>query len=253
VGNRSRVASPPTPLPTSVRPARRRALCSAFVLGAVLAVGSRLLVGVVGADGRQRIHYGGPTGHRAAMCRAPRVTGLVLGVAREHAAKAGCSLRLMGAPVQRATMQTISRQSPRPGGHARVITVWVNPLCSGSAARGPGLSEPFVTSGPTELVSGLYLAGGPLRHWSEPRCDARVGTPGAGTITVSNAAGTIVVATQSVTEGKLARIPLAPGAYTLTGTFANATSNGQQIRTRPQIATIPRGETVRQDVVESIP
>jgi len=231
-----------------LRSARTRVLRLAFGLVAALVL-VLLGLGVVGAAGAHRTEP--PV--RAAICRVPRLTGLVLVVARPRAAKAGCTLRLLGAPVERPTVQTIRRQSPRPGRHVRVITVWVNPLCSGSAARGPGLSEPLVTRGPTELVSGFFLDGGPLRHWSEPRCGARRGTPGAGTITVSNAAGTVVVATQSVTDGKFGRIPLAPGTYTLTGTFANAFSNGQRIKTRPQTVTIGRGQTVRQDVVESIP
>jgi hypothetical protein len=36
------------------------------------------------------------------------------------------------------------------------------PLCVQSALPGAPQGEPFVTAGPTELVSGLYLGGGPL-------------------------------------------------------------------------------------------
>ncbi len=102
--------------------------------------------------------------------------------------------------------------------------------------------------GPTELVSGLFLDGGPLRH--APRC--RSGTPWAGTITVTNPAG-MIIASDKVHTGKLARIRLAPGTYAIHGTFANATRNGQPIETEPQTVTITAGETVREDVVANIP
>lgn len=252
MGDASKAASP-APLSTGVCRARRRARYSALGFATVLALGSPPLVGVVGASSQPGVPYPRWTGHAATACRVPRVAEVVVAVARKRASKAGCRLRVLGASVERPTIQTIRRQSPGVGQHARVVTVWVNPLCSGSAAHGPPGGEPVVTPGPTELVSGLYLDGGPHRFWSEPRCGARGGTPGAGTITVRNAASAVVVATQSVTEGKLARIPLAPGMYAITGRFSNAIRNGQPIETRPRIVTISRGETVRQDVVESIP
>jgi hypothetical protein len=69
---------------------------------------------------------------------------------------------------------------------------------------------------------------------------------------VANQAGK-VIASDKVHTGKLARIRLAPGTYTIHGTFADATRNGQPIETEPQTVTITAGETVREDVVANIP
>ncbi len=187
------------------------------------------------------------------MCRVPRLTGLLLRVARQRAARAGCSLRLEGAHVQAPQVQTIRRQSPRGGRHARVVIVWVNPLCGGSALEGPGISEPLVTAGPTELISGLYVVGGPLRLRSEPRCRVQPGVPGAGTITVRNPISGSVVATQTVASGHLATIPLAPGTYSIQGTFGDATINEHPGESFPTTVQIPPGKTVRQDVFLNVP
>lgn len=118
-------------------------------------------------------------------------------------------------------------------------------FCSQSADPGPPRGEPFVKySRATELVSGLYLDGGPLRR--SKRC--RRGEPSPGTITVSDPATAKVVAQVPVSEGHLARIRLAPGTYTITGTFAKAFRNNQRIQTRPRTVTIAAHTTVRQDV-----
>jgi predicted metal-binding membrane protein len=194
-----------------------------------------------------------PTHHMPTTCRVPRLTGLVLSVARERSAKAGCRIRLAGAHVQVPSVQTIRGQSPHDGRHGRVVTVWVNPICNGSAAAGPGMSEPSRSTGPTELVSGLYIVGGPLRLWSEPRCKPRPGEPGAGTVTVRDSANGSIVASQTVTRGHLATIPLTPGTYTIQGTFANATFNGQPGESIPTTVEIQAGKTVRQDVFLSVP
>jgi hypothetical protein len=170
----------------------------------------------------------------------------VLSLARERSAKAGCRIRLAGAHVQVPSLQTIRRRG-------RVVTVWVNPVCSGSAAAGPGISEPLITAGPTELISGLYIVGGPLRLWSEPRCTPRPGESGAGTVTVRDPANGSIVASQTVTRGHLATIPLAPGTYTIQGTFGNATINGQPGEPFPTTVEIQAGKTVRQDVFLNVP
>jgi hypothetical protein len=189
----------------------------------------------------------------ARVCRVPRLTGLVLSVARQRAANAGCLVRLVGAHVKAPGVQTIRRQAPRGGRYGRLITVWVNPVCSGSAAAGPGISEPLLTAGPTELISGLYIVGGPLRLWSEPRCTPHPGEPGAGTVTVRNPANGSIVASETVTRGHLATIPLAPGTYTIQGTFASATVNGQPGESLPTTVEIQAGKTVRQDVFLNVP
>jgi hypothetical protein len=192
-------------------------------------------------------------GAKPHVCRVPRLTELVVSVARERAAKAGCKIRLEGAPVTVAARQTIRRQSPGGGRHGRAVSVWVNPLCYGAGAEGPDVEEPLVTSGPTELITGLYVVGGPLVTWSEPRCKARPGKSGPGTITVREATGGAVVATQSVVRGQLATIPLAPGSYTIQGTFGDATSNGQPSESFPQKVEIEAGKTVRQDAFLDVP
>jgi hypothetical protein len=56
-----------------------------------------------------------------------------------------------------------------------------------------------------------------------------------------------------VTRGQLATIPLAPGAYSIQGTFGDATINehpGESFLTTVQI--LP-GQTVRQDVFLDVP
>jgi hypothetical protein len=189
----------------------------------------------------------------AKVCRFPHLTGLVLTVARERASKAGCNVRVVGAIVERPEIQTIRTQSPSAGHHGRIVTVWLNPLCSGSADWGPPRGEPFLVKGPSELVSGLYLDGGPHRFRSAPRCESLSGIPGAGTITVTNPATGVTVATQGVARGHLARIPLPSGTYTVRGVFGDAISNGQHPRSFPVTVQIPPATTLRQDLVLNIP
>jgi hypothetical protein len=131
------------------------------------------------------------------------------------------------------------------------VTVWLNPLCYREAEYGPGISEPGVTAGPTKLVSGFYLVGGPLRHFSTPHCKLPPPPSGAGTVEVVNANGAIV-ATKTSTRGLFVEIPLPAGSYTIRGTFLDATINGvHPIRTESVV--IPPGHTVRQDFFLSIP
>ncbi len=195
---------------------------------------------------------------RHACRRVPRLIGLSLSAARDRATRAGCKLQAReastGQPIKREpygpqAAQIVVRQTPRAGRAGRTVTIWLKPLCSQSADPGPPAGEPLVKRGPTELISGLYLDGGP--HRFTPRCQP--GTPSPGTITVTSATTGAVVASDSVASGKLATIPLAPGTYTIVGTFGDATSNSQPIGTPPQQVTITAGHTVRQDIVVSIP
>ena len=194
---------------------------------------------------------------RHACPHVPRLVGLSLSAARHRAARAGCKLQVREAgngqiierqSYTRNAAQTVVRQAPRAGRIGRTVTVWLKPLCAQSAEPGPPAGEPFVKSGPPELISGLYLDGGPLRF--VPRCGP--GTPAAGTITVASPTTGTVVASDNVVNGQLATIPLTPGTYTITGTFANAFVNNQPIETLPLQVTIPAGDTVRQDVVANI-
>jgi hypothetical protein len=116
-------------------------------------------------------------------------------------------------------------------------------------APGPPPGEPFVTSGPTELISGLYVAGGPFEVFPG-RC--RKGVPEPGTITVTESTSGITVAHTTVAKGQLAHIALTPGSYTIDGTFSDATINGKPMTSSASV-TIPPARTVRLDVIASIP
>ena len=164
-------------------------------------------------------------------------------------AHSGCSLQLQGAKLERAQTQTIARQRR----HGRVIAVWLNPLCSGMGAEGGPRHEPIRRPGPTVLIAGLYLVGGPHRFRSVPNCEAIEGAPGAGTIIVTNPTTDAVVASQTVSLGHLAMIPLPAGTYSITGLFGDATNNGVHPTSYPRTVEIRPGTTVRQDVYLSIP
>ena len=128
--------------------------------------------------------------------------------------------------------------------------MWLNPFCRGSAAYGPGIAEPAVTPGPTELISGFFLGGGPLVSYSDPGCKRPPAAPGAGTVEVMSASGA-VVASQTSTTGHFVKIPLPAGSYTVRGTFLGATEDGTHPRDTEAVA-IPAGHTVRQDFSLSI-
>ncbi|MGD1059248.1 MAG: hypothetical protein ABR992_17755 [Solirubrobacteraceae bacterium] len=231
---------------------RTRVASSLFGAAAVMLGLALLTAAALGESGHADVHA--RTAHaKSRVCRVPRLTGLVVSVARERAAKAGCGVRLVGTRVTDPHTQTIRRQAPSDGRHGRVVSVWVNPVCYGDGAAGPGINEPLVTSGPTELISGLYIVGGPLATWSEPQCKPRHGESASGTITVREATTGSVVTTQSVVRGQLATIPLPPGSYTIQGTFGNATINEHPGESPPQTVEIEADKTVRQDVFLSVP
>jgi hypothetical protein len=231
--------------PINTHLSQRSALWSTSCLLLLATVATGLATaGSAGAVQHSNTHASPRAG--AARCRALHLTGLVIGVALERAGHAGCRLRLAGSPVQQPTIQTIRRQSSHTGRRGPIVTVWVNPLCSGSADWGAPRGEPLHAPGPTELISGLYLDGGPHRFRSAPRCASLSGDPLAGTIAVTDATSGAIVATETVVEGQLARIQLPAGTYTITGTFANASSNNH-MQSLPQTVTILSGQTVRQD------
>jgi hypothetical protein len=129
---------------------------------------------------------------------------------------------------------------------------------SGSRVPDPELEGPFVdqhvTPGPTGLVSGFYLDGGP----AAPRgCEWPAPTPGPGTVEVTNASGE-VVATQTSEAGHFVEIPLPPGTYTITSTFVSATfckgaGTANCVHpTETYAVTITAGYTVRKDFVVQI-
>ena len=194
-------------------------------------------------------------------CRAPRLVGITITRARARARAAGCELRIArsrgGSRVTQPSVQTVARQLPLPGSAtqapAGTVTVWANPVCFRTGLPGPPPNEPIVTPGPTRLVSGLFLQGGPLVIFSTPHCASGPGKSSAGTITVDDAGDGHQIASMTVAAGALASFDLAPGRYTIIGTFANATMNSQPIQTQPKTVTVRAGNTVRQDVVVYVP
>jgi hypothetical protein len=154
--------------------------------------------------------------------------------------------------VERPEVQTIRGQTPTHGA-ARGVSVWVNPLCPGSAELPGPRHEPIRSKGRSELITGLYLDGGPLIFRSAANCEALEGTPGAGTVTVTNPATGAVLATQNMAAKHLATIPLPPGPYSVSAQFEGATINGLHPTVGPITVEIPPGTTVRQDIELSIP
>ncbi len=180
-------------------------------------------------------------------CRAPRMIGLTVTTARARAKISGCQLRLTGAAVKMPKIQTIRTQSARPGRATKFLTVTVNPLCPGSAQLGPPPGEPLLSPGPTELDTGLFIEGGAFIFRSAPVCKDLVGKSDAGTITVTNAAGTAIANEVALNAGQLLKITLSAGQYTITGVFAGGNAVG------PTTVTVPAGEVVRQDLVLDVP
>jgi len=188
--------------------------------------------------------------HASGSCREPRLEGLTLAKARVRAGLAGCLVHVVNGQIPAdEPMQLIARQKPAAGSERRSIDVWLVPLCRQTAAPGPPAGEPIRKAGPTELVSGIFLDGGPLVL--RPTCSP--GRPSAGTIRIVNPTSGATVASSTVATGKLATFPLPPGTYTIEGTVANATSESMPIHTRPETVTIRAGVTVRQDAVADLP
>ena len=181
-----------------------------------------------------------------ANCRAPRLIGLTVAAARTRAKVAGCQLQFVGAVVRMATIQTIHTQNVRPGGTAASVTVSVNPLCPTSGLIGPPQGEPIDRLGPTELITGLFIEGGPFEYRSAPVCRDLVGKSSGGTITVIDSLGAVIVS-RTLTAGQLLHQMLNAGTYTITGVFSDGLKGGKVI------VKVPSGEAVRQDVVLDVP
>jgi hypothetical protein len=183
-------------------------------------------------------------------CRGPRLVGLTLTAARSAARRAGCQLTLRGAAVGNPAVQTIRWQA-QTSRRTRKIIVWLSPLCATPVNLGGPPGEPLHTRGQSELITGLYVVGGPLVQRSAPSCRRLEGTPGAGRVTVADAAGGIV-AVRYIAKGHLVAIPLSPGIYTLTGVFTEAAIDGEHATVRESVA-ISVATTVRQDINLSVP
>jgi hypothetical protein len=129
---------------------------------------------------------------------------------------------------------------------------------AGSRVFDPEVEGPFldlhVTPGPTELIDGFYLDGGPA---APQGCEWPARKPDAGTVEVRSTSGE-AVATQTSEVGHLVEIPLPPGTYTVTSTFVSATicAGGTADCSHPTetfAVTIAAGYSVRKDFVLQIP
>ena len=175
------------------------------------------------------------------------MTGLTVTAARARAHVAGCQLRFTGARVQMPTIQTIHTQSVSPGRVTKIVTVSVNPPCPGSSNIGPPPGEPIIKSGPTELITGLFIEGGAYIERSAPNCKDLVGKSTSGTITITNSVGTVFVNNMALSAGQLLYDNVPAGVYTITGVFTGGTKAG------PTTVTVAPGEIVRQDLVLDAP
>jgi hypothetical protein len=125
-----------------------------------------------------------------------------------------------------------------------VASLFAGPSCPMPRIPMPAV-EPRVVTGPPELVSGLYLQGGPLPPIG---CHPEPHGPLAGTLTVYDAKTGRRVAHETLRHaGQLFTIALHPGSYRV-----SAVDSGG-LRTRPQTVTIPSHRTVRQDVFLDVP
>ena len=132
----------------------------------------------------------------------------------------------------------LSSAAARPAGAARARS------CPHPTVPVPA-NEPVYRVGPTEVVAGLYVQGGPVPR---PPCKPEPRGPYAGKVTVRNAKTGALVASRTVGSGHLAYIKLAPGRYRLSGHI----SGGARTTTSPTV-TIRRGYKTRQDLFEDVP
>ena len=105
-------------------------------------------------------------------------------------------------------------------------------------------TEPVVTTGATEIITGIYLEGGPIPL---PGCTQQPIGPQAGTVEVLLPGSTQVVASAAVGEGQLAVLVVPPGTYSVESTSQDL---GQPF---PVTVTVAAGQTVRQDINIPVP
>jgi hypothetical protein len=104
--------------------------------------------------------------------------------------------------------------------------------------------EPALTVGPSRLIAGLYVQGGAFIVG----CKQQPRGPFAGTLRVTSARTGGPVAHETLRHaGRLFRLALAPGRYTVSATSAGG------LRSSPVVVTIPAHRTVRQDVFVDVP
>ncbi len=186
-------------------------------------------------------------------CVAPDVVGVNLAMARRALNASGCGVAVRQLPGHGPYVtpsgpdgrQLVDRQSPAGGGRTRAVTLFLEPLCAQPAQPGPKHDGAEQRRGPTELVAGVYLQGGPLR--TSARC--RNALPEGGTLTVSSSAGN-VLASRRVREGHFAVFPLAPGSYVLAGSVSRA---GARLSVPATAFTIAARRTTRVNAVVVLP
>jgi hypothetical protein len=179
-------------------------------------------------------------------CVAPRLVGLTERAAQRTASAAGCVVHLAGARLKRATIQTVASQTPAAGARTGVVRLTLNPLCFGEALNGPPHNQ-GMRPGPTELITGLYVVGGPALPYSTPNCTPKPGRPTTGTIDLLDAAGGTPIASRTITHARLVTFKLAPGHYRVGGSL----QRGSRLFSQP--LTIRAGYTTRRYVIEPVP
>lgn len=173
------------------------------------------------ASGAAPASTGADPGRRA--CVAPDVVDVSLARAREVLLASGCAATTRQLPAGGELFtppspdgrQLVGAQSPGAGARTGSVTLSLRPLCSQPSAPGPDTHGASVAKGPTELVSGVFLEGGPLRI--SARC--RHGRPSPGVLTVMRTDGT-TISTRSVRAGRYGVFPLKPGSYLISGALA---------------------------------
>jgi hypothetical protein len=181
-------------------------------------------------------------------CIAPSLVGLTERAAARRARQSGCRIVLRGASLRQPEIQTVAAQMPRSGARAAVLTLWLNPLCVRSGLPGPPHDQGR-RRGPTELITGLFIEGGPAVQYSTPGCRYRhrPASPVAGTIEVLSDTGNVVVRSRTITRGRYLTVRLPPGRYRVTG---DLTPGGGTLAARIRIRA---GFTTRRYVVEPVP
>jgi hypothetical protein len=184
-------------------------------------------------------------------CLTPKLVGMTDQAATRTARAAGCIVYVTGAPLKRATVQTIAGQAPAPGTRSVAVKLTLNPLCFGLALSGPPHDE-GMRRGPTELITGLYLVGGPALAYSSPECrrpSDRTEQPAPGTIDVREPNGTLV-ASRTTKRGHLETYRLKPGRYRVSGSGSGGPGAQQRVG---RSVTIRAGYTTRRYVIEPVP
>ncbi len=183
-------------------------------------------------------------------CVAPEVVGVDLSMARGALQASGCNVVVRQLPAHGDyvtpsspdTRQLVGSQSPGAGSHASTVTISLRPLCAEPTLPGPETRGPSSSGGPTELIVGLFLEGGPVV--TAPQC--KRGVPSPGVVTVTTASGQ-PVAQRTVRGGRFGVFPLKPGHYLISGSFSSSSAAGALAG--PQAVTISAHRTTRLNVV----